>query len=61
MQLRERPSGGLTISHRVGILQLPAYAGLVFLRQVVQHVAFLVNLATLDEGGFPSVTLHGKR
>ena len=45
MQLCERPLGRLIFLHRVGILQLPAHAGLVLLRQVIQHVAFLQSRA----------------
>jgi hypothetical protein len=50
VQTVESALGVGVIHHRVGILQFSFDIAFVFLGKVIDHIAFLVNLASLDEG-----------
>ncbi|OPZ47036.1 MAG: hypothetical protein BWY92_01850 [Firmicutes bacterium ADurb.BinA052] len=58
VQALQRLLGGLVVDHRVGVLQLPLDVGFVLLRQVIDHVPFLVYLAALDEARLAGVPFH---
>src|SRR3954471_19147202 len=50
MQLFQRAFGIGIISHGRGVLPFPSEVGFILFRQVIDDVAFLVNLTALEEG-----------
>ena len=58
MQTVQSTLGVGVVRHRVGVLEFPFDVGFVFVRQVIHDIAFLVDLAALDEGSLAGVAPH---
>src|ERR1019366_9344045 len=59
VQLFQGAFGVGVLGRRIRVLHFSAYVGFVFVRQMIDDVAFLVNLTTLQEGRFARVLAHG--
>ena len=58
MQLCQRQLGGSVIFQRVRRVQLLGDQGLLFISQVIQHIASLMDFTALDRCRFAGVLFH---
>ena len=58
MQTVQGTLGVGVVRHPVGVLQFPSDIGFVLVWQVIHDVAFLVDLAALDEGRLAGMASH---
>ena len=58
MEFLQRSLGIGVFGHPVGVLQFPLHRLAVLFRQVIEHVAPLMDLAALDAGGLARMTTH---
>ena len=60
MQTVQRTLGVSIVRHSVGVLEFSFDVGFVLVRQVIHDIAFLVDLAALDERSLAGVASHGR-